>query len=69
MRIQLTGLSGKEEAKGSYNSWLKFSSHSTVLLGPPVERLEYGYPFFFSAVYVSRGTLPKKVGKGALLGT
>ena len=32
----------------------------------PVERLEYGYtvyqPVFFSVVYFSRGTLPKKGG-------
>ena len=31
-----------------------------ALLGPPVERLEYGYPF--SVVYFSRGTRPTKKG-------
>ena len=37
-------------------------------LGPPVERIEQGYPFFH-VVYFSRGTLPpQKVGKRALLG-
>ena len=35
------------------------------LLGPPVERLEYGYQLF-DVVYFSRGTLPQK-GKRALL--
>ena len=31
-------------------------------LGPPVERVEYGYQLFSSVVYFSRGTLrPKKV--------
>ena len=35
-------------------------------LGPPVERLEQGYPF--CVVYFSRGTLPQKKGKRALLG-
>ena len=35
-------------------------------LGPPVDRLEYGYSF--SVVYFGRGTLPKKRQKWAPLG-
>ena len=37
-------------------------------LGPPGERIEYGYPFFCSVVNFSRGTLPKKVGKQGTTG-
>ena len=38
------------------------------VLGPPLESLEYGYPF--SVVYFNRGTLPTKKGvrKGTQLG-
>ena len=41
--------------------------HMVLKLGPPVERLEQLY-HLFSVVYFSRGTLPPKQGKRALLG-
>ena len=49
--------------------WLTNESTGFKLkLGPPVEKLEYGY-HFLSVVYFTTGTLPtKQVGKRALLG-
>ena len=50
--------SQKKPWKKKTPSLVPFDKHE---LGPPVERLEYGYPF--SVVYFSRGTLPQKKRK------
>ena len=50
----------------SYHVLVWFYSTLQSHLGPPVERLKSGYPSF-PVVYFSRGTLPPKKGKRALL--
>ena len=58
----------KETANSSLGPPTRFGATRVLVshqLGPPVERFEYGYPFF-SVVYFSRGTLSqqKKRQKG-----
>ena len=51
---------------GYFTPWLEDYYRLANILGPPVERLEQGYPF--SVVYFSRGTLPQKRVKWHLAG-
>ena len=42
-------------------SGLNGNYHKTVKIGPPVERLEKGYPFFFLSILVGEPSQPKKL--------
>ena len=63
---------GRVVGRWAAKSWDGISTGTppgmTQSLGPPVERLEEVGTNFFQDVYFSRGTLPPKKGKRALLG-